>query len=489
MKLQAPIQTQKKSMPPQTRGLLPHAAVRATADYDIPTNISAETRFGSDFSRIPVYLKTRIDTQTKLTVSTPGDTYEQEADRVADSVIRMPDDALLKPCSECSEGPGPRQSSNQEKPQLQGLSNDETGTNEVASDFTRHLGTGMPLDASSRRYFEPRFGYDFSNVRIHICSQAVSAAASIRARAFTLGRDIAFAAGEYDPGSERGKRLMAHELTHVLQQGGGSSLQRNEMAPAQQHHSFLSDTNRAPVSGLVQRGDDATREELMLAEQRSDYHRLVNNWYTRYRLNLETNTRNARNANQRLIEFEEGSIGQLRTAGAVGQGIAYLFGTPGAVVALCVIVLTEVAAQSLSSRSAKIASAAARLDSRLAAAQTEVTRRREIIDNRIDATETLDWGVWMRIASEIDRAGVPQVVQENIIYRDLLLAFARGGGYNISGSQWNVENMSLFGESPWYHSWDWGSPGWTNGRDIAEELNALAEGDPSTRTRVSINRP
>lgn len=244
---------------------------------------------------------------------------------------------------------------------------------------------------------------------------------------------------------------------------------------------------RAQVSGLVQREGGATHEELMLAEQRSDYHRLVNNWYTRYMLNLETNARNARNANQRLIEFEEGSISQLRTAGAVGQGVAYLFGTPGAVAALCVIVLTEVAAQGLSSRSAKIASAAARLDGRLANARTEVTRRREAIDNRIDAIDTLDWGVWLRIASEIDRAGVPQVVPENIVYRDLLFAFARGGGYNISGSQWNVENMSPFGRSPWYHSWDWGSPGWTNGQDIAEELNALAAGDPSTRTRVSIN--
>ncbi|MBI5657679.1 MAG: hypothetical protein HZC44_13020 [Geobacter sp.] len=312
----------------------------------------ASARFGPDFSRIPAHPEAPKDTQSKQTVSSPGDVYEQEATGVADSVMRMPDHAVLNPSSGCSDRP---------------------------------------------------------------------------------------------------------------------------------------DTRRAPVSGLVQREGGATHEELMLAEQRSDYHRLVTNWYTRYMLNLETNARNARNANQRLIEFEEGSIGQLRTAGAVGQGIAYLFGTPGAVAALCVIVLTEVAAQGLSSRSAKIAGAAARLDGRLANARTEVTRRRELIDNRIDATDTLDWGVWLRIASEIDRAGVPQVVPENIIYRDLLFAFARGGGYNISGSQWNVENMSPFGRSPWYHSWDWGSPGWTNGQDIAEELNALAAGDPSTRTRVSIN--
>lgn len=287
----------------------------------------------------------------------------------------------------------------------------------------------------------------------------------------------------------KGQPGVVDPLVASSQKDSGNNLQRNETAPAHQQRPFLSDIRRAPVSGLVQREGGATHTELMLAEQRSDYHRLVNTWHTRYMLNLETNARNARNANQRLIEFEEGSIGQLRTAGAVGQGIAYLFGTPGAVAALCVIVLTEVAAQGLSSRSAKIASAAARMDGRLANARTEVTRRRELIDNRIDATETLDWGVWLRIAGEIDRAGVPQVVPENIVYRDLLFAFARGGGYNISGSQWNVENMSPFGRSPWYHSWDWGSPGWTNGQDIAAELNALAQGDPSTRTRVSINPP
>jgi hypothetical protein len=194
-----------------------------------------------------------------------------------------------------------------------------------------------------------------------------------------------------------------------------------------------------------------------------------------------------RAANERFINFEEGGISELRTAGAVGSGVAYLFGTPGAVVALCIIVLTEVATRSLSSRGAKIAAAAAQVDDLLARARIEVGRTRTRLDDRIDAMETLDWGEWMRVARAIERVRVPVIARENIIYRDLLLAFARGGGYSITGSQWNVDNLAIFGDAPWYHTSDWGSPGWTNGQDIAEELNALAEGDPSTRKTVRIN--
>jgi hypothetical protein len=78
----------------------------------------------------------------------------------------------------------------------------------------------VPLDTTSRGYFEPRFGCDFANIRIHRGTQAAAAAASIQARAFALGRDLVFAAGEYEPQSADGRRLLAHELTHVVQQSG-----------------------------------------------------------------------------------------------------------------------------------------------------------------------------------------------------------------------------------------------------------------------------
>src|SRR3954453_18352463 len=75
---------------------------------------------------------------------------------------------------------------------------------------------GGPLAADLRSYFEPRFGHDFSSVRIH--DNAAAAAQSINARAFTLGRDIAFARGEYQPNTSAGRWLIAHELAHTLQQ-------------------------------------------------------------------------------------------------------------------------------------------------------------------------------------------------------------------------------------------------------------------------------
>ena len=77
---------------------------------------------------------------------------------------------------------------------------------------------GLPLAADLRSYFEPRFGHDFSRVRVHDNAAAGAAAQSINARAFTLGRDIAFAPGEYAPGTAQGRRLLAHELAHVVQQ-------------------------------------------------------------------------------------------------------------------------------------------------------------------------------------------------------------------------------------------------------------------------------
>jgi hypothetical protein len=79
---------------------------------------------------------------------------------------------------------------------------------------------GSPLPASERAHFEPRFGRDFSGVRIHICGEASGAANAINTHAFTLGHHIAFADGQFRPDAPRGGRLLAHELTHTVQQTG-----------------------------------------------------------------------------------------------------------------------------------------------------------------------------------------------------------------------------------------------------------------------------
>jgi hypothetical protein len=77
---------------------------------------------------------------------------------------------------------------------------------------------GQPLNRGARAFFEPRFGLDLSHVRLHTDANAARAATSIDARAFTLGNHIAFAAAEYQPDTAQGRRLIAHELTHTLQQ-------------------------------------------------------------------------------------------------------------------------------------------------------------------------------------------------------------------------------------------------------------------------------
>lgn len=85
---------------------------------------------------------------------------------------------------------------------------------------------GTPLPASERAFFEPRFGRSFDDVRIHDGARADAASRSISARAFTLGGDIAFSKGEYRPGTVEGRHLLAHELTHTVQQGNGHSIRR-----------------------------------------------------------------------------------------------------------------------------------------------------------------------------------------------------------------------------------------------------------------------
>ncbi len=78
---------------------------------------------------------------------------------------------------------------------------------------------GQPLDAETRALFEPRFGRDFSNVRVHTDAKAAESAQAVNAQAYTVGRDIVFGTGQYVPEIAAGKRLLAHELTHVVQQG------------------------------------------------------------------------------------------------------------------------------------------------------------------------------------------------------------------------------------------------------------------------------
>ena len=209
--------------------------------------------------------------QPKLTINQPNDIYEQEADAMADKVMRMPDpsvsdnlffkpsvSAIQRKCTHCEEEEKKMQrkennseitgttinlqrncgscageeihrmmSEEKEEESVQRKTADANEINPNLESRLSNLGGGQPLSASARSFFEPRFGQSFSDVRVHTGADANRAARSINARAYTLGNNIAFASGEYDSSSSSGRSLIAHELTHTLQQSGGSkSVQR-----------------------------------------------------------------------------------------------------------------------------------------------------------------------------------------------------------------------------------------------------------------------
>ena len=187
--------------------------------------------------------------QAKLVVGPVNDPYEQEADRVADHVMRMPDTeaattsekdpgpVIQRLCSGCEEEEQvQRQAEEEEDQSIQGK-RDGGPTGEVSAKQTSEIesikGGGEPLRPSSRNFFEQRFGHDFSSVRIHSDDRAAHSAKGIHALAYTTGQHIVFGAGHYSPETHAGQKLLAHELTHVIQQGG-EQIRRQEDPQSEQ---------------------------------------------------------------------------------------------------------------------------------------------------------------------------------------------------------------------------------------------------------------
>ncbi len=166
--------------------------------------------------------------QPKLKIGEPNDRYEREADALADKVIAMslPADTgqqsqqvsahrgrtLQRKCSGCEKEEPIRRKANSSR-------NASTPSQPAVAGLPQG---GRQLSGAERGFFEPRFGHDFSAVRVHSGNQAARAAQSINARAFTLGQNIVFDQGQYNQ-SRGGRRLMAHELAHTLQQSTQSA--------------------------------------------------------------------------------------------------------------------------------------------------------------------------------------------------------------------------------------------------------------------------
>ena len=207
--------------------------------------------------------QTSLPIQAKLRIGQPNDKYEQEADRVADKVLRMPEPQVqrqvepeeeeqeetlqpkplvsqitplvqvqrqeepeeeeeelqAKPLAEKITTLVQRQVEEEEPIMTKGISG---STHQIRNDLHMRLnlsrGEGQTLSEAERSFMESRFGVDFSGVRIHTDSTAIQLSRELNAEAFTHGRDIYFGAGRYNPRTSSGKRFLAHELTHVVQQ-------------------------------------------------------------------------------------------------------------------------------------------------------------------------------------------------------------------------------------------------------------------------------
>lgn len=151
--------------------------------------------------------------QAKLSVSQSGDSDETEADRVSENITSGKPPKTIQPNNVGEGKVQPKEASGRT------ARIDRLAVEQIAS----LRGSGEPLSPSLRSFFEPRFRQDFSQVRVHTDPSAAELATGINSRAFTVGQDVVFAPGEYATSSPEGHKLIAHELTHVVQQQRAST--------------------------------------------------------------------------------------------------------------------------------------------------------------------------------------------------------------------------------------------------------------------------
>ncbi len=232
-----------------SRAHVPQRSVQRT-EYAYQQSPARHPAF--DLTRIPTHASLPLRVQAKLTVGQTDDPAEQEADRIADQVMRMPE-PQTRPDSRLDPGLAPAQRDVAPSPPIQTKS---LGASESAGfdappivhDVLRS--PGRPLDAATRSFFEPRFGRDLSDVRVHADDKAAHSAAAIHARAYTMGRHIVFGSGAYAPQTDAGHKLVAHELAHVAQQQ--ATVQPAQRASNLAAKGGANDHVAAPVASPIQ---------------------------------------------------------------------------------------------------------------------------------------------------------------------------------------------------------------------------------------------
>jgi hypothetical protein len=190
---------------PSTVPTIVHEVLRSPGQpLDSETRAFMEPRFGHDFSKVQVHDTTLIAIQTKLTIGQPNDRYEQEANLIANQVMAAPVHTGVT----CAPQPIQRFLRQSNGP----MDSTPVSVNKALSS------NGVPLEPALRQDMEQRFGQDFSGVRVHTDAKAAESAKAVNALAYTVGRDVVFRSGQYQPGTGTGRQLLAHELAHVVQQ-------------------------------------------------------------------------------------------------------------------------------------------------------------------------------------------------------------------------------------------------------------------------------
>lgn len=203
---------------------------RASASIQLRADPLQEQAMRGARAGVPIYLQTRSPLSRTANgveraggaggdvaarVSQPGDAQEQEADRVAERIARMPLPV------ETGDVPSLPASNPVAVARAAAHASAPVAAPPIVHDTLRS--SGRPLDAGARAYFEPRFGKSFEQVRVHTDGRSAASARALGAVAYASGRDIVFDSNRYQPESASGRHLLGHELTHVLQQAQGGS--------------------------------------------------------------------------------------------------------------------------------------------------------------------------------------------------------------------------------------------------------------------------
>jgi hypothetical protein len=257
MSMRTPVQDQSRSRTPVSSGIARRGAAAAPARRHRGHPIlqlqrvvgnqavqrvvrAASGRFAHDAGGIPVESPLVKAAQAPRKLQVPGVEYEREADQISERVMAVTE---------------PRRADASASIATRRVGSHANDLHEAPAAVTEVVrGAGEPLLADTRAFMEPRFGHDFSRVRVHRDAKAARAADAVNARAYVIGSDMVFGRGEYAPGTGSGRSLIAHELAHVVQQpdptGPDPALQRAPKKARTAAGEFVAE----PYDAIVQQG-------------------------------------------------------------------------------------------------------------------------------------------------------------------------------------------------------------------------------------------